>query len=150
MELIQENLELVVKNDLEKVLSMISDEKVNIFIDEFTVAKDEDIAKIEEISNKLSDESYFWVTIARANARSDKAFKTWLEGKESNDKWCVPTLTNALRNSKEIIEFDKCLTQFLTTDTGKNSIIRSKEFAGDNIERRHRGYPAAEGSELED
>ena len=69
MELIKANIELVVTNDLEKVLSMISDEKVNIFIDEFTVGKDEDITKIEEISNKLADESYFWVTVARANGK---------------------------------------------------------------------------------
>ena len=107
MELIKANLELVVTNDLKKVLAKISDANVNIFIDEFTVFKDEDVIKIDEISNKLADESYFWVTVARANARSDKTFKTWLEGKESDDKWCVPTLTNALRNSKEIIEFDK-------------------------------------------
>ena len=108
METIKSNLELLVTNNLAEVLDKANqDPSVNIFIDECTIANEEDMKIVDEIGEKIEKESNLWVTVAKASAKSDNLFRTWLEEKEKDEKWFVPSLSHALRNSKEIIVFEK-------------------------------------------
>ena len=108
MEIMKSNLEILVTDNLAEVLDQANqDPNVNIFIDEYTIAKEEDMKIVDEIGEKIDKESNLWVTVAKASAKSDKAFRKWLEEKEKDEKWFVPSLSCALRNSKEIIEFEK-------------------------------------------
>ena len=135
MEKIQSNITLLVTDDLKEVLQMISDtddgKKSNIFIDELSIATAEDMKIIHEIDEKLDTESHFWVTIAKASARLDNTFRKWIMEKEKDDRWSVPSLSCALRNSKEIISFDK--KEFepndmeVGTSTSQLPLERSKE-----------------------
>ena len=95
--------------------------KVHLFIDEFVI--NQKTLRIFDVMNKKVDKScYIWLSIARATNETNgmTMFKFWLEEKKESG-YVTPTLEYPLRNSKEILDFDRKLeTKMGTEASGSN------------------------------
>ena len=85
------------------------DVDINIFIDELTYTPF--MGGFDALEDILSSKSYFWVSIGResrilTDTDNILPFKDWLERKTKEKGFYEPKLSYALRNSKEIIDFD--------------------------------------------
>ena len=105
------NCHLMATNDLQTDIlnsGRLQNNDVHIFIDEFVVHSDGDLAMLDEISAKIGENNYFWLSVAKSISQSTKSFKAWLEGKVK-DGYLEPNMKYPLRNSKEIVEFENSL-----------------------------------------
>ena len=134
------NLKLVMTNDLEDVLKEVHNRpKVHVFIDELTIGPLDCRNKLDCLIASVRPESYFWFAIgkrcittsevrpifdsdsaqrSRQNSRNsenaiDWSFEEWLEEKKE-EGFFLPKMAYALRNSKEVIEFDRSHKRFLS------------------------------------
>ena len=86
---------------------------VNIFVDELTYTPF--MGGFDALEDILSSKSYFWVSIGResrilTDTDNILPFKDWLDRKVKEKGFYEPKLSYALRNSKEIIDFDSQYT----------------------------------------
>ena len=81
--------------------------KVHLFIDEFVINKN-NLRTFDAMNKKIDAKCYVWLSIARATNETNDMFKTWLEEKKESG-FATPTLEYPLRNSKEILDFDRKL-----------------------------------------
>ena len=116
--------------------------KVNIFIDEYCVNSKDDTEMIDQLSHKIDQRYFFWVTLGRVSFQESIYLQEWLEKK--NGEFVIPNLKLSLRNSKEIVQFERSLEpeqiaeakikldleEFVRTITeeGKKDILKSMEF----------------------
>ena len=81
---------------------------VHFFVDEFVVNDDQDLETIDDISAKIDLKNHAWITVAKASKTQHQKFEVWLE-KKITEGYREPSLQYPLRNSKEIIKFEKSL-----------------------------------------
>ena len=128
---IKKNLKLVVTDNLKQdVLSVVEkqDNKLNIFIDEYSVNSMQDTKVIDDLSNIVDQSRYFWVTLGRVSYQVNTLLQEWLEEK-SKSGCLIPNLRQALRNSTEIISFAKTLEPEHKTKSENESELKDiKEF----------------------
>ena len=93
--------------------------KVHLFIDEFVI-NEETLSTFDAMNKQIDATCYVWLSIARATNETNDMFKTWLEEKKESG-FVTPTLEYPLRNSKEILDFDRKLeTKMGTEASGSN------------------------------
>ena len=105
------NIHLMATNDFQTDIlnsGHLQKNEIHIFIDEFVVHSDGDLEMLDEISTKIGQNNYFWLSVAKSTSQSTKSFKTWLDGKVKNE-YLEPELKYPLRNTKEIVEFENSL-----------------------------------------
>ena len=129
---LRENLELMMSDGLGDVLKKIekfhslkkginktkhssegvSNVDVNIFIDEFTYTP---YLKelVDSLIETISPTSYIWMAVGRCSTTSASIspFDSWLAEKLTNQGFHHADLRYAVRNSREIIEFDSSYSQ---------------------------------------
>ena len=129
---LSENLELMMSDGLGDVLKKIehfhslkkginktkhssegvSNVDVNIFIDEFTYTP---YLKelVDSLIETISPTSYLWMAVGRCSTTSASIspFDSWLAEKLTNQGFHQANLRYAVRNSREIIEFDSSYSQ---------------------------------------
>lgn len=129
---LSENLELMMSDGLGDVLKKIekfhslkkginktkhssegvSNVDVNIFIDEFTYTP---YLKelVDSLIETISPTSYIWMAVGRCSTTSASIspFDSWLAEKLTNQGFHHANLRYAVRNSREIIEFDSSYSQ---------------------------------------
>ena len=93
--------------------------KVHLFIDEFVINK-ETLRTFDAMNKKIDESCYVWLSIARATNKTNDMFKIWLEEKRQIG-YVIPNLEYPLRNSREILDFERKLeTKMGTEASGSN------------------------------
>ena len=88
--------------------------QVHLFIDEFVI-NHQTLSAFDDINKKIDATFYVWLSVARATNEANDMFKSWLEEKRKIG-YVIPTLEYPLRNSIEILEFEKKLETNMTTE----------------------------------
>merc|ERR1712150_401329 len=81
---LKENLRIVLTDSLERdVMSVIEKERndIHVFVDEFAVDNEKDTKIIDDLSKKVDDSCYVWVTLARVTPVIKSFCDEWLEQK---------------------------------------------------------------------
>ena len=116
---VQAKITLLVTNDIEKDVIGLIQPDTNIFIDEFVINNAKDMELLDKITSLIDNESYLWISVARRSNDLDQSFKDWLKRKKTDEGCVIPTFLYALRNSKEIIDFEHSLQKC----AGKEQLI---------------------------
>lgn len=115
---VKSNMKLMVTNDLEKdVLNTMTDSNVNIFIDEYVVDQEKDLETINQICSKIDKENFLWLSLAKVSKDVIDSCQAWLKKKVEKGECYVPTLKYALRNTKEIVDFECSLSLEINLET---------------------------------
>ena len=93
--------------------------KVHLFIDELVI-NEETLILFDAMNKKIDATSFVWLSIARTTNATNDIFKRWLENKREIG-YVIPNLEYPLRNSKEILDFERKLeTKMGTEPSGSN------------------------------
>ena len=144
------NFHLMATNDLQTDIlnsERLQNNDVHIFIDEFVVHSDGDLKMLDEISTKIGQNNYFWLSVAKSTSQSTKSFKTWLEGKVK-DGYLEPNLKYPLRNTKEIVEFENSLAPKESRVDELITTTANLEVSTTNLETLENESPGAESLPL--
>lgn len=85
-----------------------TDQDVHFFVDEFVFNDGDDLKTLDDISEKIDSRNHVWITVAKVSEIHVYDFEYWLE-KKIKEGYIEPSLKYPLRNSKEIINFEKLL-----------------------------------------
>ena len=97
------------------MLLLPTDCDVHFFVDEFVVNGEDDLETIDDILAKIDKKNYAWITVAKANDNNRHCFEAWLE-KKISEGYREPSLKYPLRNSKQILDFERSLASNSNTE----------------------------------
>ena len=115
------------------LLLLLTGRDVHLFVDEFVVNDSEDLKTLDAILEKIDLKNHVWITVAKASETHRYDFEDWLE-KKIKEGYREPSLKYPLRNTKEIIKFEKSLLNPLQPEQNnvdasmQNSLSTSSQF----------------------
>ena len=108
------------------LLLLLTGRDVHLFVDEFVVNDSEDLKTLDAISEKIDLKNHVWITVAKASETHRYDFEDWLE-KKIKEGYREPSLKYPLRNTKEIIKFEKSLLNPLPLEQNNEEAIKLVE-----------------------
>ena len=116
--------------------------KVHLFIDEFVINK-ETLSTFDDMNEMIDESCYVWLSIARATNETNDMFKTWLEQKKESG-YVTPTLEYPLRNSKEILDFDRKLETKMGREASGSNLKQVFKNIKQSFQKKGRSNPVKE------
>ena len=110
------------------LLLLLTGRDVHLFVDEFVFNDSEDLKTLDAISEKIDLKNHVWITVAKASETHRYDFEDWLE-KKIKEGYREPSLKYPLRNTKEIIKFEKSLLNPLQPEQNNeeaNKLVKSE------------------------
>ena len=121
---LKKNLQLVLTDNLQRdVISIVEKQgkDINVFIDEYAVNNKEDTKIIDQLSDLVDQSCYFWLTLGRVSYQENNSLQEWLE--EKRKEYVIPNLYLSLRNSKEIIQYERSLEPEQKVEEGDKVVL---------------------------